>query len=564
MSRGKKALLAFGAIVIASGVALVFFFGPKNVAEVTETLTEGPERQLDELTPIRGGERMIFVCLDGVGAGVLDELVAAGRMPQLAMVLGAGAGGEAWVQAHSVEGVLSILPSTTVAAWASVFTGVGVAEHGVAGNEQFNRETRTFHAPAPVTVPDVHEMMRTFNGELVGEMVERETLFEKLPELRSHVSLAHVHRGADVFTMPSGVRALSIFSAFVEGATTDQEAGYRLEGAKALDRESVEAALGAVDQHGVPDLQVLYFPGIDLHTHVADDALESQKDFLEEVIDPALGRVFARWRRENVLDQTWVVLTADHGHTPVLDDDRHSLAPALEEDDEPPAILRALGFELRPLEVGTPEGPWSAAYAYQGAFAYIHLADRSSCDDERCDWSRPPRAEDVLAVARAFHEASGDPTHPLGGTLDLVFAREPQPIEADALPFEIFDGDALVPVGEYLAAHPRPDLLALEPRLRALAVGPYGHRAGDVLLLAKSGTERPIEERFYFSGPYRSWHGSPAASDSRVPLIVARPGMAAEAIAARVERALGQPPPGGRSQLEITPLLVSLLSDSDR
>ncbi len=72
-----------------------------------------------------------------------------------------------------------------------------------------------------------------------------------------------------------------------------------------------------------------------------------------------------------------------------------------------------------------------------------------------------------------------------------------------ALPFQVFDGQKLLPISAYLARHPRPDLLQLENRMKWLSAGPYGHRAGDVLLLARSGLERPVEERFYFSHPYR-------------------------------------------------------------
>ena len=40
-----------------------------------------------------------------------------------------------------------------------------------------------------------------------------------------------------------------------------------------------------------------------------------------------------------------------------------------------------------------------------------------------------------------------------------MFAREPRAPGEDALPFRVWDGARLVPVGEYLAANPRPDLL---------------------------------------------------------------------------------------------------------
>jgi hypothetical protein len=193
--------------------------------------------------------------------------------------------------------------------------------------------------------------------------------------------------------------------------------------------------------------------------------------------------------------------------------------------------------------------------------AYVYLADRSTCPQpgSRCDWRRAPRLEeDVLPVAHAFFEANrtGALIPELRGTLDLIFAREPRPPGEDALPFQIWDGERLVPIGEYLAANPRPELLELESRMEGLAAGPYGHRAGDVLLLSRSGGERQIEERYYFSDRYRSWHGSPSGQDSRIPLVVARPGSSGAELRERFRLAVGDNP----SQLDITPLILHLLS----
>jgi hypothetical protein len=78
--------------------------------------------------------------------------------------------------------------------------------------------------------------------------------------------------------------------------------------------------------------------------------------------------------------------------------------------------------------------------------------------------------------------------------------------------------------------------------------------AGDVLLLARSGLERPLEERFYFSKPYRSWHGSPTLQDSHIPFILARKGDTGEQLQAIVTAALGTFP----SQLDFVPLVQAL------
>jgi hypothetical protein len=91
--------------------------------------------------------------------------------------------------------------------------------------------------------------------------------------------------------------------------------------------------------------------------------------------------------------------------------------------------------------------------------------------------------------------------------------------------------------------------------LNGLAAGPYGHRAGDVLLIARSGMELPIDERFYFSAEYRSWHGSPTAQDSRIPLVVARAGGSGVEVRERVRQAVGEAP----DQLDIVSLVRALL-----
>jgi hypothetical protein len=91
--------------------------------------------------------------------------------------------------------------------------------------------------------------------------------------------------------------------------------------------------------------------------------------------------------------------------------------------------------------------------------------------------------------------------------------------------------------------------------MAGLVNGPFGDRAGDILLLARSGEHEPIERRFYFSNVYRSWHGSPHAQDSRIPLIVARTDMTGARIRAVARGVLGEAP----SQLGVTPLVLALL-----
>lgn len=527
--------------------------------EMAETIAQGDEEDLrDDLRPIRGRRRVLIFALDGVGHDILMERIGGGHMPRLASLLGSSTQGEEELFEHgwSVPDALSILPSTTMAAWASVFTGRGPAHTGVPGNEWFVRSERRFYAPAPVSVSGLDDAFDMLNDGLLGKVIRVPTMYE-LAGVRAHVSLMPVHRGADVFTMPGPTAYLDGLEAFVTGTLTalDPVGGTYEE----LDSESIEAALDVADEDGIPDLQVIYFPGVDLHTHVVESPLEAQAEYLTENLDPAIGEVLDAWEEAGALEDTFVVVISDHGHTPVLDDDAHSLG--VDEDDEPTAILEHLGFRMRPYEVGVSEGDYQATVAYQGAMAYVYLADRSTClrDGEACDWERPPRFdEDVLPVARAFAEASrtGRPVEALRGTIDLVLTRRPVPSGRDARELRVLEGDRLVPVARWVRENGRDDLLHLPERLRDLAAGPYGDRAGDVVLMARTGMERPIEERYYFSDPYRSWHGGAGRQDSHVPLIVARPAMDGHAVRRLARTALRDPP----TQLDLVRLVRVLLA----
>ena len=162
-----------------------------------------------------------------------------------------------------------------------------------------------------------------------------------------------------------------------------------------------------------------------------------------------------------------------------------------------------------------------------------------------------------MTVARAFYEANvnGEGSSGLKGTLDLIFARTPTPTGASALPYMIFDGERLISMEQYLDRHPRPDLIQLERRIKWLSAGPWGNHAGDVLLLSKSGLNRPIEDRYYFSRPYNSWHGSPSLQDSHITFAIANSKSSGRALKATITQ-IGDSEP---SQLDLTPLVLTLL-----
>jgi hypothetical protein len=74
------------------------------------------------------------------------------------------------------------------------------------------------------------------------------------------------------------------------------------------------------------------------------------------------------------------------------------------------------------------------------------------------------------------------------------------------------------------------------------------------MLLTHNGDQDIPDNRYYFAGVYRSWHGSPSRQDSEVPLIVANPLLTSEQIRERVVPVLGPHP----RQQKVTDVLLNL------
>src|SRR5271156_5191307 len=528
-----------------------------SCSELKIVVNRGEKQVKREPRPVEPGPYVLIFAFDGAGYDQLMTAINSGKAPAMAGMLGKDEGGGLYEHAYSVPNAVSILPSTTVAAWSAIFTGAPPAQNGVPGNEWFVREEMKFYAPVPVSVEEMDDNRAMLIDNFVGRQLKVPTLFQQAG-VRSAVSMNMIYRGADYFTLIDPTSMVELFTEFVSGKT--KHSSGKRDIYQQMDEDSVPKLLDSMKAHGVPNIQVVYFPGIDLYTHLAPDPLPMETAYLENVTDPLVAKVLDAYRDYGILDQTYIVVIADHGHTPVLKDPRHALGA--NSSDGPDAVVEAAGFGPRKpvLNSGKDEPDYQAAFAYQGAIAYVYLADRSTCPNPgmTCDWKRPPRyKEDVLPVARAFYYANkkGHPVQLMKDTLDLVFARVPTPPGQLTHEYDIFDGHRLVPIWLYLLMHPRPDLIQLNRRMRWLSAGPYGNRAGDVLLLSKSGLDRQIQDRYYFSAPYHSWHGSASIQDSHIPLIVARKGYPGARLKELVDGIGGSEP----SQLALVPIVRSLL-----
>lgn len=542
-------------LAAASGCGL--FRQSKELAEVviegeSRTLREeeAPRTALTERRP-----KLLVIALDGIDRDLLYGMLGNGELPGLARFLGPSAGGR-FRSAHLDETVLSVLPSSTMPAWTSLFTGVPPAVHGVTGNEFFVRERRAMAAPVPVSFSDPTPVLQSYSDDYADDLVRVPTIYQQIrardPGVKIWVSMSHFHQGADKLLLAKRTVAASAFKMFLSRLVKGEDDDSRMKVYGTLDGEvidTIDDQLEELDRgQPPPDVLTVYLVGGDLFAHQAEMGPDlARRRYLRDVLDDKLAALHRALADAGALRDRYVVVVSDHGHTDVVHDDRHALGSGGR--GEPPEVLRRAGFRVRPLEWKVADdADYQAVLAYGGATAFVYLADRSICarEGQACDFRVPPRfEEDVLPVADAFFRSSrdGSPVPEMKGTIDLVLTRRPVRPSAEERPFQVYVGDGrLVSVADHLAAHRRRGYVEVEERLRELAAGPLGERAGDILLVSRDGAEPRVADRFYFSGTYHSWHGSPSRKDSEVPFILAHPDRTSAQLAAIARRVLGRSP----------------------
>src|SRR5688572_17921623 len=92
-------------------------------------------RERRESTPESSPRRpaLLVIALDGIDRRLLYDMLEKGELPEMEKLLSGGGG--KFPHAHFDKTLLSTLPSTTIAAWVTAFTGAPPAVHGVSGNE---------------------------------------------------------------------------------------------------------------------------------------------------------------------------------------------------------------------------------------------------------------------------------------------------------------------------------------------------------------------------------------------------------------------------------------------
>ena len=304
--------------------------------------------------------KVLLVVIDGAASHVFCPAVQTGKLPTLQRLAEAGVMHQASV---------SIFPSITPAATGSIVTGAYPAEHGIEGAAwlrdpagdvaYYGDDFWVVAREGPGT------FLRDFLVHLNGDQLLAPTLFELVERTgRRAASLnylvyrgLHAHRARlpRLLSMLPGAPSEEIIhgpSILGLGTLIDNplwQHDIRGKGDPlhrfGMDDAGTGAMLCALVESGEhPDFTVAYFADNDFRSH--DVGPHDAVTALEQV-DRILGAVFERAGDvERFLRDTAVIITSDHGHCPILEDDNRAVI-RLEAALEDVVRLAKLGLPWR-------------------------------------------------------------------------------------------------------------------------------------------------------------------------------------------------------------------------
>ena len=444
--------------------------------------------------------KLLLIDIDGLRSDVFSSALENERIPHLASLVG-GPGMEKGLQVSA----LAPAPSITFASQASLFTGAHPSQHGIPGNQFFDR-FGTFSDDLPryyaFDVGDTlaaDDAVRVFTDGLASKCLQVPTLYHRFSNWawRSVVAGNMYARGAQTWLKPS----LVSIARFTKGGNLFGMSS------KEYDRHILDQAIDFVRQEGLPEVLTIYFMGLDHESH--HHGPEAQIDHLANVIDPMIGDLWDTILSLSPDPYPLISIFSDHGQIRVIDDDRHSLRLAFPFEREIGHLFDALGLDVHDFPGEDPD--CDAVVASNGGMAHVYLQNRKS------RWADAPEFErDILSVARAFWEAhaSGRYASELEGSLAAVLVRN---VEKDGwyAPYRALTAEGeIFSLEDWFADQPIETYADPIHRLNNLA-SPW---VGDLLLISN------YAEGFYFAAPLLGMHGGLHPEDSEATLVYGFPG----------------------------------------
>jgi len=444
-------------------------------------------------------ENFLLVDIDGLRPDVLETALEEGRLPNIARLLG-GSG----LERGALLPVLAPAPSITFTSQACLFTGAHPHEHGIPGNQFFDRfgthqdGTPRHYAFDVGDTLAVDDAVRVFTDGLAAKCLLAPTLYHAASERgwRSVVACHMYALEADAWLKPS----LTSLARFTKGGNL-----FGLS-APEYDRHTLKKVLDELARSGLPNILTVYFMGLDHESHVHGP--QAQAGYLADVLDPMLGELWEKVVALSGSHRPFVLLFSDHGQIGVPADDQHSIRLGFPFEREMGHLFDALGLDVHDFPGEDPN--CDAVVASNGGLAHVYLQNRTS------RWADAPIFErDVFPVAQAFWEAhaSGIYAPELHGALAGVLVRDVEHQSWSAGYQALTPQGDRIPLEEWFAAQP-PGLYA-DPvnRLHNLA----GPLTGDLLLVSN------YADGYYFAQPLLGMHGGLHPQDSWAALALGWP-----------------------------------------
>ena len=252
--------------------------------------------------------RVIIIDIDGVRWDTFKQAYLERHLQSFERILGTVTNGEGFQHAVVFENATTVFPTVTMAAQASIFTGVFPGRHGIPGNAWFDRTSaRLIDYMTPISIACVYEIDLMFSGcqgGMANEQLTSPTLYELAARAgkTSTVVFSEYYKGATTPVLPSLDDALG----FLEGYDINYPA---------FDARMMDRAVESLQAGELPDILTVYFAGADGVAH--QQGIASQLDYFQNVIDPELGRLLGELalRDPEWSVHTLFVITSDHGRT---------------------------------------------------------------------------------------------------------------------------------------------------------------------------------------------------------------------------------------------------------
>jgi len=326
--------------------------------------------------------RVVIVDIDGVRWDTFREVYLERRLPNFERILGSAADGAGFGSAAVFEDANTVLPTVTMAAQASIFTGVYPGKHGIPGNAWFDQASATvvdYMTPVSVSCVYGYEiLMAGCGGGMANKQLESPTIYEIAGRAgkSSTVVFSQYYRGATWPVLPSLDDAMAFLG---ESGTSDPDYG-------AFDTRMMDHAIESLRAHGLPDVLTVYFSGTDSIGHA--EGIAAQFFYFQNVADPQFGRLLDELESQDPdwMAHTLFVMTSDHGRT------------ELQTHPEDENLADWIGHDLARVS-----GPSGARLVGNGGMAYVYMPSESQVMDAAYEIISDPMLEPLLEslLARA-------------------------------------------------------------------------------------------------------------------------------------------------------------------